>query len=91
MLVTLPHALPEQCYLVQCELMFTVHTVHTCTGAGAVVVPGGVPGMPLPIVLVDEGLVLALKERIRGMAMQVVAIRKEAQYQVRWWTAGRQH
>lgn len=52
------------------------------------VLPGAAPGLPLPVALVDDGLVLALKERIRSMAMQVVGIRKDAQYQVgRQWFA----
>lgn len=64
--------------------LLTVVLLSVCAGIDAVVVPGAVPGLPLPVTLVDEGLVLALKERIRSMAMQVVGIRKDAQYQV-WW------
>lgn len=43
---------------------------------------GGVPGLPLPVVLVDEGLLLAMRERLRAMAAAVTAAQKEAQYQV---------
>uniref|UniRef100_A0A383W626 Uncharacterized protein n=1 Tax=Tetradesmus obliquus TaxID=3088 RepID=A0A383W626_TETOB len=54
----------------------------TAASLGALVPAGGVPGLPLPVVLVDEGLLLAMRERLRAMAAAVTAAQKEAQYQV---------
>jgi hypothetical protein len=54
----------------------------TAASLGAVVPAGGVPGLPLPVVLVDEGLLLAMRERLRAMAAAVTTAQKEAQYQV---------
>eukprot|EP00879_Flechtneria_rotunda_P002831 GHRR01003044.1.p1 GENE.GHRR01003044.1~~GHRR01003044.1.p1 ORF type:complete len:947 (+),score=451.86 GHRR01003044.1:130-2841(+) len=51
-------------------------------GGNGAVPAGAVPGLPFPIVLVDEGLLVVLKERLHAMAVQVAAIQKEAQYQV---------
>jgi hypothetical protein len=57
----------------------------TAASLGAVVPAGGVPGLPLPVVLVDEGLLLAMRERLRAMAAAVTTAQKEAQYQVWHW------
>ncbi|KAF6260716.1 hypothetical protein COO60DRAFT_1637364 [Scenedesmus sp. NREL 46B-D3] len=54
----------------------------TAASLGALVPAGGVPGLPLPVVLVDEGLLLAMRERLRSMAAAVTTAQKEAQYQV---------
>jgi hypothetical protein len=51
---------------------------------GALVPAGAVPGLPLPVVLVDEGLLLAMRERMKAMAAAVTTAQKEAQYQVCW-------
>eukprot|EP00775_Hariotina_reticulata_P011301 gene11301-11451_t len=43
---------------------------------------GAVPGLPPPVVLVDEGVLLSLKDRFKLMSVQMVTVQKEAEYQV---------
>jgi hypothetical protein len=54
----------------------------TAASLGVLVPAGGVPGLPLPVVLVDEGLLLVMRERMKAMAAAVTTAQKEAQYQV---------
>lgn len=69
--------------LLWCAATASLTAGLTAASLGAAVPAGGVPGLPLPVVLVDEGFVLMLKERLKNMAAHVKATQKEAQYQVR--------
>lgn len=39
-------------------------------------------GLPPPLVLVDDGVILGLQDRIRGLLLKLAAMQQEAQYQV---------
>jgi hypothetical protein len=43
---------------------------------------GAVAGLPPPVVLIDEGVLLTLQERLKMMSVQMVTVQKEAEYQV---------
>lgn len=40
------------------------------------------PGLPPSVVLMDDGVILGLHDRIRGLLHKMAAMQREAQYQV---------
>jgi hypothetical protein len=41
-----------------------------------------VPGLPPPLVLVDDSIILGLQDRIKALLQKVAAMQRDAQYQV---------